>query len=97
MSFDVLVRGGTVYDGTGAPGRVADVGVKDGRIAAIGELDGDGETIDAAGLAVTPGFIDIHSHSDYTLLHGSACGQRDPPGRHDRGRRQLRLRLLPDP
>ena len=97
VSFDVVIRGGTVYDGTGAAGRVADVGVKDGRIAAIGSLEATGATIDAAGLAVTPGFIDIHSHSDYTLLHGSACGQRDPPGRHDRGRRQLRLRLLPDP
>jgi N-acyl-D-aspartate/D-glutamate deacylase len=68
VSFDLLIRGGTVYDGTGAPGRPADVGVKDGRIAAVGSLEGDGEEIDATGLAVTPGFIDIHSHSDYTLL-----------------------------
>src|SRR6185503_3102653 len=68
MSFDIVIRGGTVYDGTGAEGRVADVGVKDGRIAAIGSLEPSGEEIDAKGLAVTPGFIDIHSHSDYTLL-----------------------------
>ncbi len=68
MSFDVVIRGGTVYDGTGAEGRVADVGVKDGRIAAIGSLEPSGEEIDATGLAVAPGFIDIHSHSDYTLL-----------------------------
>jgi N-acyl-D-amino-acid deacylase len=68
MSFDVVIRGGTVYDGTGAEGRVADVGVKDGRIAAVGSLEPSGEEIDATGLAVTPGFIDIHSHSDYTLL-----------------------------
>jgi hypothetical protein len=66
--FDVVIRGGTVYDGTGAEGRVADVGVKDGRIAAIGVLEPSGEEIDATGLAVAPGFIDIHSHSDYTLL-----------------------------
>ena len=68
MSFDVVIRGGTVYDGTGAEGRVADVGVKDGRIAAIGSLEPSGEEVDATGLAVAPGFIDIHSHSDYTLL-----------------------------
>ena len=68
MSFDVVIRGGTVYDGTGPGGRVADVGVKDGRIAAIGALEPNGLEIDAAGLAVAPGFIDIHSHSDYTLL-----------------------------
>ena len=68
MSFDVVIRGGTVYDGTGTEGRVADVGVKDGRIAAIGVLAANGAELDAAGLAVAPGFIDIHSHSDYTLL-----------------------------
>ncbi len=68
MSLDLVLRGGTVYDGTGAPGRVADVGVKDGRVAAIGALNGDGPELDATGLAVTPGFVDIHSHSDYTLL-----------------------------
>jgi N-acyl-D-amino-acid deacylase len=69
VSLDIVIRGGTVYDGTGAPGRVADVAVKDGRIAAIGDLsEAEGDVIEAAGLAVTPGFIDIHSHSDYTLL-----------------------------
>ena len=68
MSFDVVVRGGTVYDGTGAEGRLADVGVKDGRVAAIGPLEPSGRVLDAAGLAVAPGFVDIHSHSDYTLL-----------------------------
>ncbi len=68
MSFDLVIRGGTVYDGMGAEGRVADVGVKDGRIAAIGSLESNGREVDASGLAVAPGFIDIHSHSDYTLL-----------------------------
>ena len=69
MSLDLVVRGGTVYDGTGAPGREADVGVVDGRIAAVGALDRNGaRRVDAEGLAVAPGFIDIHSHSDYTLL-----------------------------
>jgi N-acyl-D-aspartate/D-glutamate deacylase len=64
----IAIRGGTVYDGTGAEGRVADVLVADGRIAAVGEVPGDAEEIDATGLAVAPGFVDIHSHSDYTLL-----------------------------
>jgi N-acyl-D-aspartate/D-glutamate deacylase len=65
----LLIRNGTVYDGTGADGRVADVAIEDGRVAGIGQqIDADAEVIDAAGLAVAPGFIDIHSHSDYTLL-----------------------------
>jgi N-acyl-D-aspartate/D-glutamate deacylase len=65
MSDDVLViRGGTVVDGTGAPGVRADVAVRGGRITAIGEgLHGDRE-LDATGCVVTPGFIDIHTHYD---------------------------------
>ena len=68
MSFDLVIRGGEVYDGTGAESRVADVGMKDGRVAAMGSLEPGGDELDAAGLAVAPGFVDIHSHSDYTLL-----------------------------
>jgi N-acyl-D-amino-acid deacylase len=64
----LVIRNGTVYDGTGAAGRVADVAIEDGRIAGVGQLELEAEEIDAAGLAVAPGFIDIHSHSDYTLL-----------------------------
>jgi N-acyl-D-amino-acid deacylase len=64
----LIVRGGTVYDGTGAEGRVADVLIRDGKVAGIGRFDGDDEVVDATGLAVAPGFVDIHSHSDYTLL-----------------------------
>jgi N-acyl-D-aspartate/D-glutamate deacylase len=66
--MDLVIRGGTILDGTGAAPRVADVALKDGRIAAIGKLKANGAEIDASGLAVAPGFIDIHSHSDYTLL-----------------------------
>src|SRR5438034_1674942 len=66
--MDLVIRGGTILDGTGAAPRVADVGLKDGRIAAIGKLKANGQEIDADGLSVAPGFIDIHSHSDYTLL-----------------------------
>jgi len=64
-AFDLVVRGGTVVDGTGAAAFEADVGVKDGRIAAVGRITGSGvEEIDAKGQLVTPGFVDIHTHYD---------------------------------
>ncbi|MEZ5410924.1 MAG: amidohydrolase family protein [Acidimicrobiales bacterium] len=62
---DLVIRNGTVVDGTGAPARAADVAIDDGRITAVGEVAGEGrEEIDAAGLLVTPGFVDIHTHYD---------------------------------
>lgn len=62
--FEVVVRGGTVIDGTGSPGRKADVGIVGGRIAAVGDgLSGKRE-LDASGQVVSPGFIDIHTHYD---------------------------------
>jgi N-acyl-D-amino-acid deacylase len=67
--FDLVVDGGRVVDGTGNPWFRADIGLRDGRIAAVGEL-GSAEAaarIDASGLTVTPGFIDIHSHSDFLV------------------------------
>jgi len=68
--FDVLIRNGRVVDGTGNPWTMADVGVKQGRIARVGMLAGESadRIIDGSGLIVSPGFIDIHSHSDFTLL-----------------------------
>lgn len=67
--FDVVIRGGTVYDGTGAPGVIADVGLTGDRIAAVGEVAGRGGIeVDARGLAVAPGFIDVHSHDDFAVL-----------------------------
>jgi N-acyl-D-aspartate/D-glutamate deacylase len=72
-SFDLLITGGTVIDGTGAPGRSADVGVLGDRILAIGDLAGVDEgqvetVIDARDRVVTPGFIDPHGHSDASLF-----------------------------
>jgi N-acyl-D-amino-acid deacylase len=65
----IAIRGGTVYDGTGAPGRAADVLVEDGRVALVGDVGAaDAEEMDATGHAFAPGFVDLHSHSDYTLL-----------------------------
>jgi N-acyl-D-amino-acid deacylase len=65
-ALDVLIKGGTVYDGTLGEPFVADIGIKGDRIAAIGNLAGEtaAEVIDAKGLVVAPGFIDVHNHSD---------------------------------
>jgi N-acyl-D-amino-acid deacylase len=71
QSFDVLVRGGTVYDGSGQAGKRADVGIRGDAIAAIGDLaDAQGKTvIDASGKAVAPGFINMLSWATEALLH----------------------------
>jgi N-acyl-D-amino-acid deacylase len=70
MPFDLLIRHGTVIDGTGAPRVAADIGVTNGRIAAVSpHLDASAsQEIDASGRVVAPGFIDVHTHSDFTLL-----------------------------
>ena len=63
--LDLAIRGGTLIDGTGAPGRRADVGVRDGRIAAIGKLaESAARSVDADGRVVCPGFVDLHTHYD---------------------------------
>jgi len=69
-SFDVLIRNGRIVDGTGSPWYYADVGVRGDSIVAMGKLGhaAAARMIDASGLAVVPGFIDMHAHSDYTLL-----------------------------
>ncbi len=70
-AFDLLIRGGTVIDGTGTAGRAADVGVLGDRILAVGDLAGAGEAatvIEAGGRVVAPGFIDPHGHSDGSLF-----------------------------
>ncbi|MDG2005344.1 MAG: amidohydrolase family protein [Novosphingobium sp.] len=65
MDYDLKISGGRIVDGTGAAAYAGDVAVNDGRIVAIGEVEGDAhETIDAAGAVVAPGFIDCHTHYD---------------------------------
>jgi len=67
--FDVIVRGGTVFDGGGQPPRRVDVGVCEGRVAELGDLSdaSAGELLDAAGAWVVPGFVDVHTHYDLCL------------------------------
>ena len=69
-AYDVIIENGTIIDGTGTPGYLGDLGIRDGRIVAIGNLEetGAGRRIDAKGLFVTPGFIDIHTHSDGDIV-----------------------------
>jgi N-acyl-D-aspartate/D-glutamate deacylase len=71
--FDVIIRGGDVIDGTGAARLRADVGIRDGRIVAIGSIDGDAATtIDATGKVVAPGFVDVHTHFDAQVFWDGA-------------------------
>ena len=69
MAYDILIRGGRLFDGSGKPGMPGNLAIEGGRIAALGaKVEGAAKkTIDATGLAVSPGFIDIKTHSDFTL------------------------------
>jgi N-acyl-D-aspartate/D-glutamate deacylase len=79
VAHDLVIRGGTLVDGTGGPARRADVGIDGDRITAVGEVDagGAGRVIDAEGRYVTPGFVDLHSHLDAQIgwdpLMSSSC------------------------
>src|SRR5438309_2105706 len=101
LMHDLVIRGATVVDGTGAPAFVGDLAVDGGRISAIGRVDGDDrEEIDATGMLVTPGFVDVHTHYDGQVtwdptltpstLHGVTtivmgnCGVGFAPARPDR-------------
>ncbi len=67
--LDLLIRDAEIVDGSGAPGRHGDVGIKDGRIAAVGQVDdGAARTVDAAGQVLAPGFVDLHTHYDAQLF-----------------------------
>ncbi len=80
QTFDVLITGGRIYDGTGNPWFYGDVGIRDGRIVAMGRLAGAEATriIDAAGKVVVPGFIDMHSHADRGLTSDDARRRAAP-------------------
>src|SRR5690242_13083937 len=69
VQADVVIRGATLYDGTGQPGKVGDLALKGDRIVGLGTFTvaGTPRVLDGTGLAVAPGFIDLHTHSDYPL------------------------------
>ncbi len=78
---DLVIRGGTVYDGTGAPGVVADVAVSGDRVDAVGTVPARGAVeLDARGQAVAPGFIDVHSHDDFAVLLDPGMAFKVMPG-----------------
>jgi N-acyl-D-aspartate/D-glutamate deacylase len=69
MAYDILIKGGRIYDGSGLPSYLGDVAVKDGRIVETGRISGSAaRVVNADGLAVSPGFIDFHTHLDAQLL-----------------------------
>ena len=84
QEFDLLIREGSIVDGTGNPSFRGDIAIKGGKIAAMGKIRAAkaGRAIDASGLTVAPGFIDIHNHSDNTIVQDGeaqkACVKRMP-------------------
>ena len=67
--FDIVIKGGEIFDGTGNPSFKADIGIKEGKIIKIGDInEKNNTTINAKGLVVSPGFIDMHNHADHAIL-----------------------------
>jgi len=76
FDYDVVIRGGRIVDGTRMPSFIGDVAILDGRIADIGSVLGKGrEELDATGLVVAPGFVDIHTHYDAQVQWDPYCSQ----------------------
>jgi N-acyl-D-amino-acid deacylase len=82
MDYDLIVRNGVCYTGDGSEGEIRDIGIKDGTIAAIGRLDGAAakKIIEAERMAVAPGFVDTHSHSDLVALFDPAITNKTAQG-----------------
>ena len=75
--YDAIIRNGLIVDGTGKAAFSGDLAIKDGKIAAVGGVIGEAkEELDAAGLVVSPGFIDFHSHADMSILYDRFCSSR---------------------
>ena len=90
MGYDLIIRGGTVVDGTGAEPFTADVALDGDRIAEIGRVSDRGrQEIEADGLVVSPGFVDLHTHLDAQIGWGPNAFVRDLARRDDGPARQL--------
>ena len=75
MSYDLVIKGGRLFDGAGSPWIEADIAVRDGKISRVGSIcdPGEAHVVDASGLCVSPGWIDVHMHADHTVLGNARC------------------------